>query len=134
MQKTQTVSVSLKQNQERVYRYLSDPENTPTWSLFIQAISQIDGTKTWRAKTKDATVEMRFSPENPWGILDHWVRINETTEVYVPFRVVANGEGSEVLFTVFRQPGMTDQAFADDLAMVTTDLAHLKEVLEKNVS
>jgi hypothetical protein len=43
---------------------------------------------------------------------------------------VPNGSGSEVLFTVFRQPGMSDENFAKDTAMVEQDLQTLKLVLE----
>jgi len=35
-------------------------------------------------------------------------------EIYTPMRIVENGEGAEVLFTLFRQPGMSDEKFAAD--------------------
>lgn len=65
-----------------------------------------------------------------WGVLDHWVTPAPGVEVYVPMRVVANGEGSEVIFTLFQQPGMTDEQFAADARLVEQDLATLKKVLE----
>lgn len=46
-------------------------------------------------------------------------------------RVVPNGDGSEVVFTLFRQPGMTDEQFAADAAWVAKDLAALKAVFER---
>jgi hypothetical protein len=45
-------------------------------------------------------------------------------------RVVTNGTGSEVLFTMFQLPGMSDHQFAEDVAMVARDLQSLKVVLE----
>jgi hypothetical protein len=33
-------------------------------------------------------------------------------------RVVPNGEGSELVFTLIRQPGMSDTQFAEDKAAV----------------
>jgi hypothetical protein len=51
-------------------------------------------------------------------------------EVYIPMRVVANGEGSEVIFTLFRTPGMSDESLERDIDWVTGDLATLKELLE----
>jgi hypothetical protein len=41
-------------------------------------------------------VHVRFSPENPYGVLDHWVTLPDGTELYMPLRVVANGDGAEV--------------------------------------
>lgn len=42
------------------------------------------------------------------------------------------GEGSEVLFTLFQLPGMSDEQFAKDAAMVEADLRMLKTVMELN--
>jgi hypothetical protein len=51
-------------------------------------------------------------------------------EIYIPLRLVANGEGTEVVFLLFRQPGMSDEDFFADAAMVTKDLKALKRLLE----
>jgi len=45
-------------------------------------------------------------------------------------RVVANGAGSEVSFTLFELPGMTAAKFDEDACMVERDLRALKKVLE----
>jgi hypothetical protein len=47
-------------------------------------------------------------------------------------RVVKNGDGSEVMLTVFQTPGMTDEVFAEDIKMVEKDLNHLKTIAEKS--
>jgi len=47
-----------------------------------------------------------------------------------PMRVVANGDGSEVMFTLFQLPGMSEEQFATDAGMVEADLRTLKTVLE----
>lgn len=52
------------------------------------------------------------------------------TTVCNPMRVFANGEGSEVLFTVYQRPGMSDEAFAEDTKAVRKDLDALKSLLE----
>ena len=51
-------------------------------------------------------------------------------EVYVPLRVVANGAGSEVLVTVFRQESMNDKKWDDDATAVSDDLETLKALLK----
>ncbi|WP_437191328.1 hypothetical protein [Planctomicrobium sp. SH527] len=47
-----------------------------------------------------------------------------------PMRVVANGEGCEVMFTLFQLPSMSDEQFTNDASMVEADLLTLKSVLE----
>lgn len=128
MSEARTESVTVRRDAAAVYEHLAEPTNFPRWSLFIKAIVP-DG-DGWIAKTPDAKVRIRFAPQNAFGIVDHWVKVNADLEVYVPLRVVANGAESEVLFTVFRLAGMSDQQFEDDLALVRTDLGRLKAVLE----
>ncbi|HUL05794.1 MAG TPA: hypothetical protein VLV76_05640, partial [Candidatus Acidoferrum sp.] len=65
-----------------------------------------------------------------FGVLDHWVTLASGAELHMPVRVVPNGSGCEVMFTLFRQPGMTDEIFARDAAWVTKDLTALKALLE----
>jgi hypothetical protein len=45
-------------------------------------------------------------------------------------RVVPNGAGSEVLFTLFRSPAMSDDKYAEDASLVDRDLQTLKRLLE----
>lgn len=45
-------------------------------------------------------------------------------------RVVRNANGSEFIFTFFRQTGMTDEKFAEDRIAIEKDLRRLKEILE----
>ena len=47
-----------------------------------------------------------------------------------PMRVVANGDGAELVFTLFQRDGMSDDEMARDAAMVSRDLATLKALLE----
>jgi hypothetical protein len=128
MNPARTVSISINRDAADVYAYLSDPANFPRWSLFITSMER-DGDE-WIATTTDGTVRIRFVQPNHFGVVDHWVQVSPQVEVYVPLRVVRNGEGSEVMFSVFRLPGMSDEQFERDLAMVTTDLGRLKGALE----
>ena len=73
---------------------------------------------------------MRFSGTNDFGVADHWVFLPDGTTVYVPLRAVANGDGTEVLLTLYRQPSMDDAKFRGDGEWVRRDLDKLKAVLE----
>jgi hypothetical protein len=97
-----------------VYAFVSDPNNLPTWASGLSA-----------------AVKVRFVERNAFGVLDHFVRVDSGPEVYMPMRVFPNGEGAEVLITVFRQPGVSDEKFAEDTHWVRRDLEALKTLLEK---
>ena len=97
-----------------VYAFVCDPNNLPTWASGLSA-----------------AVKVRFVERNPFGVLDHFVRVDSGPEVYMPMRVFPNGEGSEVLITVFRQPGTSEEKFGEDTVWVRRDLEALKALLEK---
>lgn len=59
------------------------------------------------------------------------MKLTSGVEVYVPMRVVKNGNGSEVMLTVFQTPEMTDERYAEDIKTVEKDLNHLKTVIEE---
>ena len=46
-------------------------------------------------------------------------------------RVIANNKGSEIIFTLIRQPEMSNEKFAEDAKWVEKDLRKLKGLLEK---
>jgi hypothetical protein len=129
MTESRTVSVAIKRRPEEVYEYLSDPANFPKWSAFIKEIKK-EGSE-WIATTPDTTVRIRFTPRNEFRVLDHSVTVSPQLQVYVPMRVLADPENaSEVIFTVFRLPGMSDEQYNNDIETVLADLAGLKHVLE----
>lgn len=50
--------------------------------------------------------------------------------IYLPLHVVANGDGCELIFTLFRQPGMEQEKFDADADWVKRDLNAAKLFLE----
>jgi hypothetical protein len=46
-------------------------------------------------------------------------------------RVFPKNDGSELVFTLYRRPDVSDQEFAQDGQSVEKDLAKLKTLLEK---
>jgi hypothetical protein len=106
--------MTIERSAPDVYDFVSDPKNLPQWASGL-----------------NAAVKVRFVERNKLGVLDHYVSVDSGPEVYMPMRVFPNGEGSEVLLTVFRQPGVSDEKFAEDTQWVRRDLEALKELLEK---
>lgn len=127
---SRTVGVRINRPFSVVYDFLAAPENWNSWAAGLgKSIRRSsDG---WVADSSDGQLKVRFTPRNSLGVVDHYVRRPSGVEVYVPMRVITNGTGSELLFTLFREPGMSDERFAADLEFVRKDLSLLKSVLEK---
>lgn len=122
------VSVSIARAPADVQAWLLDPANLPAWADGLGDVRR-DGDR-WVVETAGGTAALRFAPDNDLGVADHWVAPEGRDEIHIPVRVVPNGDGAEVTFLVFRQPGMDDDAFANDQAAIAADLATLKRVLE----
>ena len=105
------------------------PENFARWASGLASGLERSG-EEWIGQTPDGPVRIRFSPPNDFGVLDHEVVTASGAEVRSPLRVIANGTGCEVTFTLFRLPGMSDEEFAADAETIRRDLASLKGLLE----
>lgn len=126
---SKTLSISINSDAKKVYDFVSNPENLPKWAkMFCTSVKKTGG--TWIAETLDGPVEFRFAARNDFGILDQYVSPSPGVEIFVPMRVVPNGGGSEVTFTLFQPPGMTDENFLKDIGLVEQDLKNLKNVME----
>lgn len=81
-------------------------------------------------ETATGWTEIQFVPANEFGVLDHIVKMPDGQSIQNSMRVVANGTGSEIMFTLLQLPQMTDEQFDIDAAMVEADLRMLKGVME----
>jgi Polyketide cyclase / dehydrase and lipid transport len=123
------LSVHIDRPVDVVYAFASDPANLPRWAPGLgSSITRDDG--DWFVETPDGRAQVTFAPQNEYGVLDHEVVTPSGETVYVPLRAIADRDGCEVVFTLRRSPGMTDEEFDRDTALVTSDLVLLKEVLE----
>ncbi|HEY5974763.1 MAG TPA: hypothetical protein VIU41_08485 [Geobacteraceae bacterium] len=130
LHESRTISIQINRDPATVYRFVADLAHFPGWATsFCQSISQT--TDGWLAQTPQGPVAIRLALPNDFGVLDHYVTPASGTELYVPLRVMANGTGSEVVFTLFRLPGISTEDYAADAALVEKDLATLKAIMEE---
>lgn len=124
------ISVSIDRPPEEVYAFASDPENLPKWATGLSgSIRNVQG--EWIADSPMGKVKIRFVEANTFGVLDHEVVLESGVRIWNPMRVVPRGKGSEIIFTLFRQPDMSDEKFAEDAKWVEKDLKRLKGLLEQ---
>lgn len=132
---SRTLTISIDRPPQDVYDFVSDPRTGPQWATsFVRSVKNIGGewvfTRRELGRTAEGDVRIRFCTRNEFGVLDHYVTPAPGVDIYVPMRVVENGSGSEVVFTLFQQAGMSDSDFARDIGWVERDLKTLKKVLE----
>ncbi len=97
-----------------VYDYALAPANLPEWASGLgSSVEEVDG--RWVAASPMGRIIFAFVPRNEYGVLDHHV----------------TPPAGEVVFTLRRRPGMSDEEFQCDAEAVATDLAALKRVLER---
>jgi hypothetical protein len=122
------VSQHIDRPVDEVYAFVADPGNLRQWAPGLgSAFEQVDG--EWVAEQPEGRARLSFAPRNDLGVLDHYVTLASGEVVYAPMRVIADGKGSEVIFTVRRRPGMTDEEFDVDAGAVAADLVRLRQVL-----
>jgi hypothetical protein len=124
------VSVSIARPPDEVYAFASNPENLPLWATGLaRTIRYVDG--EWIADAPAGRVKIRFAERNELGVLDHDVISESGVTIHVPLRVVPNGSGSEVVFTLVRERNVSDDEFAEDARWVEKDLNALKRLVER---
>lgn len=124
------LSVRINRPAAEAYEFLSVPENFPKWASGLGASLRPAG-GDWVVQTPEGPASVRFSERNAFGVLDHSVRLPGGDTVYVPLRVVVNGEGCELVLTLFRRPDVSDEKFAADSQWVMRDLQAAKRILEE---
>lgn len=129
LMKSRTINISINRDSKIVYEFVLNLANLPKWAkTFCRSIQKVND--EWIIETPQGPVKIRITGRNDFGILDHYVSPAQSAEVFVPMRVVSNGSGSEVIFTVFQQSGMSDENYAKDILLVEQDLRTLKSILE----
>ena len=109
-----------------------DPENLPAWAAGLSAGIRHDGGR-WFTDSPMGVVEVAFTGPVELGILDHDVTLPDGTVVSNPFRVVANDQGSEAVFTLFRRDGMSEADVESDVRLVRGDLDRLATLLDERL-
>ena len=127
---SRTLTISIDCDSKKICKFASNLANLPKWAVtFAKSAKKSKG--SWIVETEQGPFKIRMAKKNTFGILDHYVKPQGAPEFLVPMRVVANAQGSEVIFTLFQLPGMTEENFKRDIGLVEKDLNSLKFIMEK---
>jgi hypothetical protein len=127
---SRVITVRIDRPFDKVYEFLVDPANWNQWAFGLgkNIRHSPDG---WIADSDGGVASVQFTLRNSFGVVDHTVIRPSGQRVYVPMRLIANGSGCELLFTLFREPNMSDAQFTSDSGFVQNDLNRLKKLLEQ---
>lgn len=128
MLESTTLSISINRNWYEIYETIWRPEDFPKWASGLSKSALTRKGDAWTAEGPEGPITITFTDHNAYGVLDHSVTLADGTVIYVPLRIIRNGEGAEVLLTLWRQPNMSDAQYAADAEWVKRDLLALKSL------
>ncbi len=125
----QHITQTIQRDPGTVAAFAGNPENLPLWAAGLSTGIRFESGR-WVTDSPMGPVEVAFAGPVENGILDHDVSMPDGTVVHNPLRVLRNGDGSEVVFTLYHRDGVTDAELTRDAEMVRADLERLRGILE----
>ncbi len=84
----------------------------------------------WSFTTERGPARLKFKENKQLGILDYQFIDKEATWD-VPMRVVANGDDSAIISTIFKPDGMSDENFDNRMSELEKIMQSMKDIIEE---
>ena len=105
----------------------SNPENLPKWAAGLSgSIKKVN--EDWIAESPMGRVKVKFAEKNQFGVLDHDVTLPSGVKVYNPMRVFPNNDGSELVFTLYRRPDVSESRVRGRCQIGRKGLSEVKDL------
>ena len=124
------LSTHVERAWQDVYDYVAEPTHMIEWAPGLGTSIEPEG-DAWVMDSPMGRIVVTFTPRNEFGVADHEVTVPSGETMYNPMRVVRDGDGCEVVFSVRRRAGMSDDDFDRDTKAVQADLDTLKRLMER---
>ena len=134
MNPTQTLAVDIAAPFAKVVAELAEPMSHPSWATeFFQGPAEEaeGGQVRVNVPRLGGPCRMRIDAMPNFGIVDIYIASGE--DAYgkpIPVRVIENGDGTTVLWTLSQFPSMPDDMFTSGCASMQKELTTLKSKLE----
>jgi hypothetical protein len=114
-----------------VYQFLLEPANFGKWAGVRDAAMRPLGGRDWAVETTVGPRVVRFPERNDFGVLDLGL-MKAAGDAPHPAGLwaVANGPGTELIYTNFRWPGMSPLEWASAKDWITADYLALQSLFE----
>lgn len=127
--RSDTRSVTIRRRPEDVFDYVADINNWPDYTDFAQSVEDKD--THWIIHSPQGPVRLVPHFDRKLGLLDSAVTLSSGEEVMIPYRVVPNETGAELIMTNFQARGDSPKAYAEQLRWMEKELDAIKKTLEK---
>jgi hypothetical protein len=125
--RSETRSIAIDASPRRVHRFMADAANIPKWApAFATAIRPSGDHWVATSSRGDAEIVVASNPDT--GTVDILSAGDTTRGAFA--RVIPNGPVSEVLFTLFFEPGTPEQAIATQMSVVDDELAKISQLVQ----
>ncbi len=127
---TETLTVTIDASADAVSKDLANPATHPEWATdFFAGPATAGNDDTWTVNVPmmGGEVAMKVDADVANGRIDLYLApLGAPFGPPLPVRVIPNGDGCDVLFTLARFPGQPDAAWSDGLASMQRELIALK--------
>ena len=127
---TETLSVTIDAPVDRVTADLADASTHPEWGTgFFAGPARPVGDGVWKSTVPmmGGEVSMKVDADVDCGRIDLYLApAGAPFGPPLPIRVIPNGDGCDVLFTLGRFPGQPDEEWTAGLESMQHELANLK--------
>jgi len=127
-----TRAVTVRRPFSAVTALLADPSRYSEWAIdyFTSPVAKVD-VSTYRVSTPPGDRRFRVDADVDRGTFDLYLAPLDGPFSYpIPIRVLHNGEGADVIFTVTREPELSDEDWRLSLLSLENELNALKRLLE----
>jgi hypothetical protein len=131
MRASRIIKVSIARPYDEVYDFFAEPLNFTRWAANPDStIEALDGGE-WLVDLPRGPSTIRFTPRNPYGVLDYQVSdLKGNKEPVVPVRLYPNEDGCDLVLVWLQRDGISDARFASDAEWVQSDLERAKALIE----
>src|SRR3989304_2114329 len=105
-----TISVSINAKPEKVWEFVSDLNNWKQFSDFGKNLEKISENE-WVTHTTQGNIKVYPQFDKEKFLLDHRVIIASGEVAFIPYRVVPNGDGSELIMTNQQTATVSDKDY-----------------------
>jgi len=121
-----TLTASLPHDAQILFARIADPENLPLWhSSFCRSVRKEAGVLL--VESPKGPVATRFIRNDHSLVLDILAEVVEGIELTNAIRVLSNGEGSEIVWTLVKPDGVSESIFNEQLRWAGSALHQLRK-------
>ena len=121
-----TLTASLPHDAQALFAWIAEPDNLSRWhSSFCRSVRKTDGALI--VESPRGAISTRFIRDDHSLVLDILAEVVEGIELAHALRVLRNGDGSELIWTLVKPDGISDSVFHEQVRWAGSALQNLRK-------